>query len=115
MTSKVTLNLPAASVASQPLALATGATVAGIQFTLGNGSEPIIAQAAADGSYSATFDNVADGTYTASAQAIDTLKNLLGAPDVQSVTVTTAPVTTPVPVPTGALTVAVTADPVSAS
>lgn len=110
MTSKVILTIPASSITTQQLALATGASVAGIKFDLGAGGAPVVVQAAADGSYSATFDGVADGTYTSTYQAVDSLGNALGAPDVQSVTISTVPVTEPVPVPTGAVTVTVTPD-----
>ena len=110
MTSKVVLTIPAASITTQQLALATGASVAGIKFDLGAGAPPVVAQAAADGSYSATFDGVADGTYTSTYQAVDSLGNTYGAPDTQSITIATAPVTVDVPVPVGAVTVTVTPD-----
>ncbi|CAN0620337.1 conserved protein of unknown function [Burkholderia multivorans] len=71
--SKVTVN-----VVTQQQAFAAGTVAAGIVISLSGGS--IAPQNVTSAPYTASFDNVPPGSYTATAQAVDASGNALGAP-----------------------------------
>jgi hypothetical protein len=105
----VSITLPQSSITSQSLVLADGASVAGIKFSVaGTGADanvltPQIVTGPAP--YRANFADVAEGSYVATFQAVDSLGNALGGAVTQSFTV--APGVTNVDVPTGLATITV--------
>jgi len=101
----VSITLPQTSITSQSLALADGASVAGIKFSVGGDATLAPQTIAGPAPYSATFTDVAEGSYVATFQAVDSLGNALGSAVTQSFVV--APDATNVDVPTGVATIAI--------
>ncbi len=101
----VNITLPQSSIASQSLVLADGASVAGIKFSVGGDATLTPQTVAGPAPYSATFTDVAEGSYVATFQAVDSLGNTLGGAVTQSFVV--APGATNVDVPTGIATIAI--------
>ena len=80
-------------VEMQPQPFPAGTVPAGVKITLSNGAAQVIAAAP----YSATFTDVAPGSYTASAQAVDAAGADLGAAAVSAEFTIAAPVSVDVP------------------
>jgi hypothetical protein len=105
----VSITLPQSSITSQSLVLADGASVAGIKFSVvGTGADATVLTpqiVTGPAPYSANFAEVAEGSYVATFQAVDSLGNVLGGAVTQSFAV--APGVTNVDVPTGLATITV--------
>ena len=109
----VSITLPQSSITSQSLVLADGASIAGIRFSVaGTGSDSTTQTLtltpqtiAGPAPYSATFTDVAEASYVATFQAVDSLGNALGGAVTQSFVV--APGAANVDVPTGVATIVV--------
>lgn len=81
-------------VETQPQPFPSGTAPAGVSITLSNGAP---AQLIASAPYSATFADVAPGSYTASAQAVDAAGAPLGAAAVSAEFTIAASVSVDVP------------------
>ena len=107
----VSITLPQSSITSQSLVLTEGASVAGIRFSItgtGTAGDAVVLTPqtiAGPAPYNATFADVAEGSYVATFQAVDSLGNALGSAVTQSFVV--APGATNGDVPTGVATISV--------
>lgn len=83
------------TLATQQQAFPAGTVAAGIVISLSGGTIP--AQTVTAAPYTASFADVAPGTYTATAQAVDASGNALGDPKVSAEFTVAAPVMVDVP------------------